>query len=388
MADIVDSARRSRLGVRVAGSGHSNTPIVETPHTLLNLERMSGVVETNRDAQTAVIRAGTRLADIGEPLWLAGLALKNQGDIDSQTLAGATATGTKGSGVTFGSISSNVRALRLVTGAGETLVVDGADPDLLHAAQVSLGLLGVVTELTMDVAAAYCLREFCGVMPIQEVLDCWDEAPGNYRHFSFLWAPADTSSDLYGIPALYADQAWTKVLAEIPSDSGDFLAEDSPMTGTTETRTGRSYLIYPDIPDEGVSDFIELEYMVARQHSRDAFLAVRNLMLREFPEEISPVQVRWQQADSAFLSAQYERDTVSISVSSAGRSDNRFLRAVDRELRRWDIRPHWGKMHYLTTEQVRSAYPKLDVFLRIRRQLDPEGIFLNNHFRKLFGVDR
>jgi FAD/FMN-containing dehydrogenase len=98
------------------------------------------------------------------------------------------------------------------------------------------------------------------------------------------------------------------------------------------------------------------------------------------------VQIRWQKADLAYLSAQYQRDIVSVSVSGRpGTTYEPFLRELDRELQPFDARPHWGKVHYLTRERVEALYPRYDDFQRIRREFDPKGIFLNPHLRELFG---
>lgn len=386
VGEIVRQARREGFSVRAAGSGHSFTPVVETTGILLDTSRLSGVVDADHATRTARIRGGTRLADIGEPLWRAGLSLKNQGDTDGQTLAGATATGTKGSGTAFGSISSCIKGMRLVSGTGEIVTIDGSDSELLHAAQVSLGLLGVVTELTMDCAPAFRLQEANTVMTLDELMEAWDGSPDAYRHFSFFWAPTERSAALYGIPELGADQAWVKFLTEIPAEPGS--ADDAvAVTGGFGDRNGRAYVVFPDIPDDQAPGFVELEYMVERRNGRDAFLALRRLMLEDHPDAISPVQVRWQRADEALLSPGHGRDSVSISVSGEGNKDfHPFLRAVDRELHKFDARPHWGKMHYLRNDQVSAAYPRLDSFLRIRQQFDPDGIFLTRHFRDLFGI--
>ena len=368
--------------IRAAGSGHSYTPVVETPHTLLKLDSLAGLVSVDREDRNAVVRAGTKLSAMGEPLWNAGLALANQGDTHGQTISGATATGTKGSGKELGSLSSMIRGMRLVDGTGELRTIDGTDEDLLSAAQVSLGLLGVVTELSLDVVPAYRLQESNEIMDVEELLSQWDRAANTYRHFSFFWCPGDASSDMYSLPHVPRDHAWVKFLSE-DWDIDEVETGRQPLEGPLGRRNGRSYLIYPDVSDSQAGEFVELEYMVHEQDAKDAFLAVRHLMLTQYPNE-SPVQVRWQRADSAFLSPQYERPSVSISVSGVRARDfHKFLRAVDAELRPYGARPHWGKMHYLTPTDLRNLYPELDRFLALRKQFDPKGVFLNDHLREI-----
>jgi FAD/FMN-containing dehydrogenase len=377
--DVVAAVRAqalSRNGIRVAGSGHSFTPIVQTDHTLLDIASLSGVSAADGRSRRATVRAGTLLSDLGAPLWNHGLSLANQGDVDAQTVSGAIATGTKGSGPLFGSLSSTVRGVRLVNGLGDVVTITEDQPDLLHAAQVSVGMLGVFLDLTLECVPAYKLREQNAVLPFSEVDDRWDEFLSGYRHFSFWWLPAEGSSEMYDLGHLPNDHCVVKLLTEE-------LATAADVDGEPGSRTGRAHLIYPDATTD--ARFHELEYMVPAEHGRAALGVVRDLMLTRHADQISPVQIRWQQADDAFLSAQYHRDTVSVSVSGKpGTTYEPFLRDLDRELQQFDARPHWGKIHFLTRDRVEALYPKYEAFQAIRRDFDPYGIFLNPHLRELF----
>lgn len=378
--DVVAAVRGAaelRRGIRVAGSGHSFTPIVQTEHTLLDIVRLAGVTAADEATRRATVRAGTCLADVGAPLWDHGLSLANQGDVDAQTISGAIATGTKGSGPLFGSLSSTVRGVRLVNGLGEIVTIGEDRPDLLHAAQVSVGMLGVFLDLTLQCVPAYKLREQNAVLPFADVDARWDEFLSGYRHFSFWWLPTDKSSAMYDLGDLPRDHCVVKLLTEEPAGAAD-------VDGEPGARTGRAHLIYPDATTD--ARFHELEYVVPAEHGRAAMDVVRDLMLTRHTDQISPVQIRWQQADEAFLSAQYRRDTVSVSVSgNPGTTYEPFLRDLDRELQQFDARPHWGKIHYLTRDRVEALYPEYEAFQQIRRDFDPHGIFLNPHLRELFG---
>lgn len=380
----INDARRTGSTVRAMGSGHSFTPVVDTTGTLIDMSRLSGVIRTDLQGLNATAWAGTRLRDLGAPLWQAGLAVANQGDYDAQTIAGLTATGTKGSGTAFGSVSSTIRGARLVTGTGDPLDVDDSRPDLLHAVQVSLGLLGIVTQLTLNLVPAYQLRESNAVMCVEDLLELWDEGLATYRHFSFFWMPTDTSHQLYGLPPIPAGHCYVKMLQAEPCDPS--LNDDyASVVGEVGSRIGRAHLVYPDVSCDDQATFDELEYMVPANEARDAFQAVRTLMRERFPHEHSPIQIRWQRADNAFLSAHYHRDTASVSVSGyLGTDYQPFLRAVDNELQQFDARPHWGKTHFLTAERIQDLYPALGEFLGLREQLDPDAVFVNQHFRDLF----
>ena len=112
---------------------------------------------------------------------------------------------------------------------------------------------------------------------------------------------------------------------------------------------------------------------------------MRELMLASLPTSVFPMEVRTVGRDEAFLSHSYGRETVVISVSGTPGTDYQpYLRDVDRLLGDFDARVHWGKLHFLTRDQLLSRYPKADAFIETRRALDPGGAFLNAHLRPLF----
>ena len=189
VAALVRRRRSVASHVRVAGAGHSFTPVVETGGVLLDLSAMRGVVATDPERKRATALAGTRIHDFYEPLWADGLALRNQGDIDTQQIAGAVATATHGSGTRYTSLSGVVRGVRLVTGRGEIRDIGEDEPDLLRAAQVAVGMLGVMTRLELEVTDAYRLREQVGLRSWEDVMEQWDELVSEHRHFGFFWLP-------------------------------------------------------------------------------------------------------------------------------------------------------------------------------------------------------
>ena len=109
VAGLVREASERGSGVRVAGARHSFTPIVETDGLLLELSALRGVIEADPGRKRATALSGTLIQDFYEPLWREGLALKNQGDIDTQQIAGAVSTATHGSGIRNTCLSGVVR---------------------------------------------------------------------------------------------------------------------------------------------------------------------------------------------------------------------------------------------------------------------------------------
>jgi FAD/FMN-containing dehydrogenase len=132
-------------------------------------------------------------------------------------------------------------------------------------------------------------------------------------------------------------------------------------------------------------NFHELEYFVAIERGPDALAAMRELMLRSLPDSIYPLEVRTVGPDDAYLSPNYKTATTVISVSGKPGSDYwDYLRSVDSLLAEFEARVHWGKLHFLTPERLHALYPEAGEFIHIRRELDPGGMFLNDHLRELF----
>jgi FAD/FMN-containing dehydrogenase len=377
VAALVRQAADRGAGVRVAGAGHSFTPVVQTDGLLLDVSALRGVVSTDADRKRARARAATPIRDFYEPLWSAGLALRNQGDIDTQQIAGAVSTATHGSGIRNTSLAGVVRGVRLVTAAGEVREIGEDEPELLRAAQVSVGMLGVITELELAVADAYRLKEQVDVWPWAEVMERWDELVHEHRHFGFFWLPTEESGELYNLEShgrTMADQCYVKIYDE-PAD-------DEPDSATEGRRVDRCYRIYPMVYDP---NFHELEYFVPLERGPEALGAMRELMLASQPDAVYPLEVRTVGPDDAHLSPQYKTATTVISVSGKPGTDYwDYLRSVDALLAQFDARVHWGKLHFLTPERLAALYPEADEFVAIRRELDPQGVFLNEHLRPLF----
>jgi FAD/FMN-containing dehydrogenase len=376
VAALVAEAAGQGMGVRVVGAGHSFTPVVQTDGLLLDLSALSGVVSADPATKRATAWAGTPIHGFYEPLWERGLALRNQGDIDDQHIAGAVATATHGSGIGNTCFSGVVRGVSLVTPDGSIRHIGEDEPRLLRAAQVSVGTLGVMTELELEVAEAYRLSEQVDVWPWQEVMDRWDELVHGHRHFGFFWMPSEESAALYNIEGHGAmtDRCYVKIYDEA--------TPDQPDSAEPGRRTDRCYRIYPMVYDP---NFHELEYFVALDRGPEALGAMRELMLASLPDSVYPLEVRTVGPDDAFLSPNYKTATTVISVSGTPGTDYwDYLRSVDALLAQFDARVHWGKLHFLTPERLHALYPEAGEFIAVRRELDPEGVFLNDHLRPLF----
>lgn len=381
LAEMVHEADAQDLPIRVAGSGHSFTPVVGTSGLRLSLAGMSGIL--GREGNRVTVAAGTRIGDVGRALKGMGLSLANQGDIDTQAVAGAFSTGTHGTGATLGCLASQVAGLRLVQPDGSILVVDGQDPDLLAAAQVSLGTLGIISEMTLETMPAYNLHEKLWRDDFETCMEQHDELAATHRHFGFFWCPMPESRYLYCLGDT-ADAPLTTTTNT--ADVCEMKVMD--ITDLPEMQSPYENIAYSsDIyPIEYVPNFHELEYAVPVEHGKAAVRAVRELMLTKHTKCIFPIEYRFTAGDGAWLSPFHRQDSVTVSVSGHPGFDYwDFLRDVDAILRQFHARPHWGKLHFLDTEDVTALYPRADDFRALRRKLDPNGRFLNEHVAMLLG---
>ncbi|ACP23817.1 FAD-linked oxidoreductase [Sinorhizobium fredii NGR234] len=380
LAEMVREATSAGLNVRCAGSGHSFTPVALTSGLHLTLSGMLGVANIDQARKRVSVSAGTTINQLGKALKSNGLSLINQGDIDSQALAGALTTGTHGTGAALGNMASQIVGMRLVQPDGSILVVDEMTPDLLEAARVSVGMLGVISEITLQVMDSYNLHEKLWRCDFDECMEQHDELAAKHRHFGFFWCPVPESRHCYCLPDT-SSVSTTEKTADVCEMKVIDITDRPPTEGTFE-RIAYSSEIYPI---EYVPNFHELEYAVPVAHGKEAVKAVRKLMLEKHPTCIYPIEYRFTAGDSGWISPFYEQDSITLSVSGEPGTDYwEYLKDVDTILRQYGSRPHWGKLHFLGAEDVTALYPRSADFRALRAKVDPEGRFLNDHLRQLF----
>ena len=167
---VIKAAEEGRK-IRVIGSGHSFSSLCPTDDYLLSLDNFQGIIEVDAARKQVRVKAGTKLNQLNLDLAKHGLALENLGDIDVQSIAGAISTGTHGTGLDYGNLSTQVRALSMINGKGELIHCSPQERyELFKAAQISLGSLGVITEVTLQCVSAYRLKLFSEKKEIGELL--------------------------------------------------------------------------------------------------------------------------------------------------------------------------------------------------------------------------
>ncbi len=386
--------------IRPVGSGHSFTPLVPTDGTLVSLARMHGLVSHNPDNLQATLWGGTRLGDIGQPLEDAGQAMIVMPDIDEQGLAGSLATATHGTGAGLGAIHSYVTGLQLMTAEGQLIDCDAQrNPEIFKAAQVSLGALGLVTQVTLQNSSPFSLRLETRWRKIDEILESADALAQKHRNFEFFFIP-------------FSGMGFTQTMDETDEAPGTTEQIDQ-NDGTYDLKLARDYLQnWPKLREllvggaVGLLDdevavksswknyahernvrFNEMEYHLPRENGLAALKEIIQVLEARHREVFFPIEVRYVKADDAWLSPFYQRDCCSIAVHRYFEEDYRpYFKTVEPILRKHGGRPHWGKINSLGRADFRALYPRWDDFTALRRQLDPKGRFLNSYLSELFAA--
>lgn len=344
--------------LRCVGSGHSFVPFW-TDDTLVSLDAFSGVIDVDPERRLARVGAGSKLYALGPALWRHGLSLPQQGDIDRQSLAGAIATGTHGTGRTLHSLSNAVRAVTLVDARGETLQRRHCDPDF-PALQLGLGLFGVITEVTLALEPAYHLHERLWESDVEGCGEALAGLVADNRHFEFFWTPR-------------SDRCAMKTLN--PTDGAEADAADGE-------RIGPAWAIFPSERD---IRFNEMEFAVPFDAGWACFSELREALLARFPRLPWPVEYRTLGADALPLSPATRADAVTLSVhQGAERDPGPLFDVAEAIFRNHRGRPHWGKLHSHGAADFAGLYPHFDAFCAQRHEADPEGLFLNDYLAGLF----
>jgi FAD-linked oxidoreductase len=381
--------------VRVTGAGHSFMPLCETDGLLLNLAEMEGEIEVCDDGVSAWVPAGWPIHRLTPELWKRGLSLANQGDIDKQAMAGALSTGTHGTGITLGSISTQALAYRLVLADGSLVECDAEnEPELFQATRLSLGMLGVMERVKLALKPAYRLRETLKRAPLNEVLAQWDELTASHRHVEFfvfpyaehalvkILDPVETGDDEPGVDMESGAMQFISDVAAFAPFLAPTLQRLITRAMTPSVRAAPAYKIFPS--DRGTR-FEEMEYEIPAAAGAGALrAAIAEVRRRKMPI-IFPFEFRAVAADDIWLSPMHAGPCISISFHQYAKMDWKApFTAVEAVFAAAGGRPHWAKRHTLTSADVLRLYPMAERWGATRKRFDPQAKFMNASLRDLF----
>ncbi|MFD5243283.1 D-arabinono-1,4-lactone oxidase [Amycolatopsis sp. NPDC058340] len=407
IADAIGRSAADGRRLRPLGSGHSFTAIAAANSDAMDLTGWTGIASADVAKGLVTVRSGTTLKQLNAELDALGLAMTNLGDIDAQTVAGAISTGTHGTGARLGGIATQIAALELVLADG-TVVTCSADerPDLFAAARVGLGALGVISTVTLQCEPSFLLSAQERPEPLEQVLEGFDRFADENDHFEFYWFP-------------YGKNALVKRNNRLPAGS-----EHRPLSKLKEfvdyevtenlafgglCRLGRAVpkLVQPlgrfasnilsareysdtshrvFVTHRGVR-FVESEFAIPREALHDVFSELRAFVPKLENPVAFPVEVRVAAADDIWLSTANGRDSAYIAIHQfVGMPYREYFAGFASIVGEVGGRPHWGKMHDLDAATLRSRYPRFDEFLRVRKEVDPAGLFANTYLDRVLGT--
>ena len=411
VVEAVATARRTGSTVKMVGTGHSFTAISAPRDAMLRPQGMQGILGVDRDAMTVTAYAGTQLKVLNAELERLGLSLHNMGDIAEQTLAGATSTGTHGTGGIAAGLAAQLAGLQLVTGTGE--VVDATreqNGDVFEVARVGLGALGILTTVTFAVEPLFLLEAVEQPMSWDEALGSFDDMVAESHHCDMYWFPHTDRLLTKRNTRLDADVSEAEPVSRFRGWlDDDFLS--NTVFGALTAGANRvpgviprmnqvsarvlSPRTYSDVAHRVFTSprrvvFREMEYAVPRAAGLDALREARRVVDASDWKISFPVEIRVAPADDIPLSTASGRDSFYLAFHTHHHSDWRthaaYMEAMEQVMRDHDGRPHWGKLHTRTAADLAPAYPRFGEFLAMRDRLDPDRVFTNAYLDRVLGA--
>ncbi|MBF4613465.1 FAD-binding protein [Curtobacterium sp. VKM Ac-1376] len=384
-AIVARSPRVHGLGTR-----HSFNDVADTPGVLLDLTGIPTDLVVDADRRTATLGAGTRYGDVAPDLDRAGFALHNTGSLPHISVGGAVATGTHGSGTTLGSLSTAVRSFRVLGPDGSERTIDRSDPDF-DGAVLHLGLLGIVTRVTLDVEPAYRMRQdVYGPIP-------WDTFT---EHVAEVHA-AGTSVCSYTV---FGDEISEVLLKSRVPDGDDDVpvpgellgAPRSPGAPGDASRTARDGSVGPwwdrlphfpigSVPSHGSE--VQSEHFVPLRHAGAALDALRGLADRIQPH-LHVCELRTMAADGFWLSPAQGEDVLCIAFTWKKHPAEvaAVLPDLESRLAPFGGRPHWGKMSSVDAAAIAGLYPRVADFRDLVARADPDRTFASAFGERVLGT--
>ena len=407
VAAEVRSARERGSTLKMVGSGHSFSALAATEGTQLTPGGLVGIRAVDLDALTVTVGAGTPISELNRVLERLGLALPNLGDVAVQTVAGAIATGTHGSGGAVASLSAMVVGAELVTGTGEVLIVTrDRHPEILDLVRLSLGALGVLTWVTLQVEPVFVLEAVEQPMAWDRVLGTFDELAAECHHLDLYWFPhtdrfltkrsvrLDVDPEEAEPPSAW--QTWrddelltNRVFGLVQAG----LHRVPGLTPRVNDRLARTLAprVYSDVAWRVLTAhrrvvFREMEYAVPRESGPDALREVRRAIEASGLRIGFPVEVRTAPADDVPLSPAYGAPVVYLAFHTWRKEDHHeYFALMEQVMLAHGGRPHWGKLHTLAAEDLARIHPRYGDFTAIRDRLDPDRVFANAELRRVLG---
>lgn len=404
VSQLLRNAATDGRKVRCIGTGHSWSALAVTTDVLVSTDRLNRIISADVGTGKVAVEAGAKLKDLNVQLWNRGLAFSNLGSIAEQSLAGAVSTATHGSGINHQILASQIQRYTLVKPNGEAQIIDSEkDREMFNTAIVSLGALGIITEMTLKAVPCYQLHERSGLMDFDEVCDNVLDWIKEHDHLKMWWFPHTDKMMVYRYDRTQQpvnDSWWRqKLMDEWLSVTGYRLmlwwANRKPARRKSMNRQivgrmlpdvdriERSYKVF-NVPEPPIHR--ETEWAFDIHHTPLLLREYRNLVnanghLINFIQEI-----RFVKGDDYALSPCFGRDSVYVGAYNAdNRGWDELLSDFEQMAVKHRGRPHWGKEFSVRADYLRSVYPKWEEFRALRNAFDPEKRLSNPMMEWLFG---
>lgn len=342
VAQAVTLAARTGRRVKAIGSGHSFTAIGEPVDLQLQLHRLTGVVSHDPATGRVRVRAGSRLRDLNRELHALGLAFPNLGDYDGQTVSGAIATGTHGTGAGLTGLAGFVRGVEIVLADGSVVRFDDDhEPDLVPAVAVGLGALGVVTELELQCVPTFLLRAVEAPARLDELLQRLDETVDGTDHFEFYFFPhtdlvqTKTNTRVEDLRERAPLPRWRAVLDDrliantafeglnrVVTRAPAAIPRINQVSARALSRRTYTDFSYAVLATERTVRFTESEFAMARGDVAHVLRELRDYFRRAEQQVAFPIEVRFTGPDDRWLSTGYERANAYVAVHQYHRRSN------------------------------------------------------------------
>ncbi|MGM9986926.1 MAG: D-arabinono-1,4-lactone oxidase [Bacillaceae bacterium] len=399
--ELVKEANIHKQGIRVVGSAHSFTPLIETKEVLVSLDKLQGIIHIDKNSKVAEVWAGTKLYELSELLFQRGYALENMGDINVQSVAGALLTGTHGTGASFGILATQIVEMTVVTGNGEVLTCSCEENEFIfHGLAVSFGMLGIVVKMKLKVVEATPFLLKSVKMTVEDVLSSLPTLKEENKHFEFYFFPYGDGVQVKAMnptDQMPKSLKWEKMKTNFIENTVFYglseMCRLSPSMTTSISKLSSNlvavfeYIGYSHelFATERKVKFNEMEYSIPVDKIEEVIRRIREVIKEKKCQVHFPIECRFVKGDLFWLSPAYRRDSAYIAVHMyKGMEYKEYFREMETIFQEVGGRPHWAKLHTMDHEQLIERYPRLPEFMELRKKLDKNGIFMNEYLRKVF----
>jgi len=400
-ANSLDQARgfvKAHSRLKVLGTRHCFNDIADSKNEFLSLRAMDKLIGLDPQARTVTVEAGISYGQLAPSLDSQGFALHNLASLPHISIAGACSTGTHGSGIKNGNLSTAVSALEMVTAAGDVVTLSRQnDGETFRGAVVGLGALGVITKVTLAVQPTFMMRQYVYEnLPLTQMKDHFDAIEASAYSVSLftdwqkqrlneVWIKSlvEEGQAFKATPEFFGAKLATRNLHPIAELSAENCTEQMGVPGPWYERLPHFRMGFT--PSAGKE--LQSEYFVPRQHAIDAILAVERLRDQVGPH-LMISEIRAIAADDLWMSPCYKQPCITIHFTwkQDWPAVSKLLPVIERELAPFKVRPHWGKLFTTSPAQLKSIYEKLPEFVQLSKKYDPQGKFRNEFLnRNIFG---